>query len=103
MKAFYQTSYKKADSVNYGELPDAVAGPNQLLVEVKFVSINPVDYKIRNGDLKFLVGSKFPKIVGSDFSGIVKETGPGVIEIFLSCIIMVHTTQLKGNMGSCCE
>ena len=78
MKAFYQTSYKKSDNVNYGELPDAVIVENQLLVTVKAVSINPVDFKIRNGDLKLLVGSKFPKIVGSDFSGIIKEVGAGV-------------------------
>jgi NADPH:quinone reductase-like Zn-dependent oxidoreductase len=78
MKAFYQTSYKKSDNVNYGELPDPIIVENQLLITVKAVSINPVDYKIRNGDLKLIVGSKFPKIVGSDFSGIVKEVGAGV-------------------------
>jgi NADPH:quinone reductase-like Zn-dependent oxidoreductase len=77
MKAFYQTSYKRSDAVNYGELPDPVKGENQLLISVKAVSLNPVDYKIRNGDLKFLVGSKFPKITGSDFAGIVKEAGDG--------------------------
>jgi NADPH:quinone reductase-like Zn-dependent oxidoreductase len=47
-------------------------------VEVKAVSINPVDFKVRNGSLKFLTGSKFPRIFGTDFSGIVKETGRDV-------------------------
>jgi NADPH:quinone reductase-like Zn-dependent oxidoreductase len=36
-----------------------------------------VDFKVKRGDLKFLTGSKFPKILGSDFAGIVKETGSG--------------------------
>jgi len=78
MKAFYQTSYKKSDADNYSDLPDPIAGNDQVLIEVKAVSINPVDYKIRNGDLKLIVGSKFPKIVGSDYAGIVKSVGSGI-------------------------
>ncbi len=78
MKAFYQISYGRLGADKYGDLPDPVAGKNQLLIQVKAVSINPVDYKIKNGDLKIITGSKFPKIVGSDFAGIVKLTGHGV-------------------------
>lgn len=75
MKAFYITSYKRPGGIVFGELPDVVAGSNQLLIQVKAVSINPVDYKILRGDLKMIMGSKFPKIVGSDYAGIVKEVG----------------------------
>jgi NADPH:quinone reductase-like Zn-dependent oxidoreductase len=78
MKAFYQISYKKADSGKYGILSDPAAGNAQLLISVKAASINPIDYKIKNGDLRFIMSPKFPKIVGSDFAGIVKEVGPGV-------------------------
>ena len=75
MKAFYLTSYSGPDAAKYGDLPDAVAENDKLLIEVKAVSINPLDYKIKNGDLKMLSGSKFPKIVGTDYSGIVKDAG----------------------------
>jgi len=78
MKAFYQLSYKKPDSSVLGNLPDPLAAEGLLLITVKAVSINPVDYKIKNGDLRFLVPSKFPKIVGTDFAGIVREVGSGV-------------------------
>jgi NADPH:quinone reductase-like Zn-dependent oxidoreductase len=78
MKAIYQTSYKKPESCIYGELPDPLAGKGQLLITIKAVSINPIDYKIKNGDLRFLIKSNFPKIVGSDYAGIVIETGPDV-------------------------
>ena len=78
MKAFYQLSYKKPDSSVLGDLPDPLAAEGHLLITVKAVSINPVDYKIKNGDLRFLVPSKFPKIVGTDFAGIVREVGSGV-------------------------
>lgn len=52
------------------ELPD-----NKLLVKVKASSINPVDYKVRRGDMKILSGKKFPKSSGSDFAGVVEEAG----------------------------
>jgi NADPH:quinone reductase-like Zn-dependent oxidoreductase len=75
MKAYYSTAYGGSEVACYGELPDPSAAENQILVEVKAVSINPVDFKVKRGDLKFLSGKKFPKVFGSDFSGIVKETG----------------------------
>lgn len=75
MKAFYSNAYGGADVSLYGELPDPVPGNNEVLVEVKAVSINPVDFKVKRGDLKFLSGRKFPKIFGSDFAGVVNAGG----------------------------
>jgi len=75
MKAYYSTRYGGADVSQYGDYPDPSVTGNQVLVEVKAVSINPVDFKVKRGDLKFLSGRKFPRIFGSDFSGIVKEAG----------------------------
>jgi len=49
-----------------------------VLIKVKAVSINPLDWKIRNGEMKLMSGSKFPKGIGIDFSGIVEETGTAV-------------------------
>lgn len=45
-----------------------------LLVEVKAVSVNPVDTKVRAGTEAG--GRNEPKILGYDVSGIVRETGP---------------------------
>ncbi len=78
MKAAYLVSYGQSDSLQYGELPGPVLKKGGLLIEVKAVSVNPVDWKTRKGLLKLLLGSNFPMIIGSDFSGIVKEVGPGV-------------------------
>jgi hypothetical protein len=59
MKAFYQISCNRSKADKYGDLPDPVAGKNQLLIGVKVVSVNPFDYKIKKGDLKLIAGSKF--------------------------------------------
>jgi NADPH:quinone reductase-like Zn-dependent oxidoreductase len=47
---------------------------DQLLIRVKAVSINP-DWKIYRGEMKLMSGSKFPKAIGIDFSGIVEKVG----------------------------
>lgn len=78
MKAYYSTSFGGAEASVYGDYPDPVCGAGQLLVEVRSVSINPVDFKIKRGDLKFIPGAKFPRIFGSDFAGRVRETGSEV-------------------------
>lgn len=78
MKAYYSKAYGNSEASAFGELPDPVAGPGQVLVEIKAVSINPVDWKIRRGDAKVVTGFRFPRIFGADFAGIVRETGPGV-------------------------
>lgn len=60
------------------EQPTPSIANNQLLIQVKAASINPLDWKIYGGEMKLLSGSKFPKGVGIDFAGIVAEVGPSV-------------------------
>ncbi|MFH7017333.1 NADP-dependent oxidoreductase [Flavobacterium sp. FlaQc-47] len=52
--------------------------PEQVLVRVKAFSINPMDWKIRKGEMKLMSGSKFPKHTGADFSGIIEDIGSSV-------------------------
>lgn len=78
MKACYLISYGEKGSLQFGEMPEPVLKKDHVLVQVKAVSVNPVDWKTRQGALKILLGSKFPMIIGSDFAGIIKELGPGV-------------------------
>ncbi|TDO73117.1 NADPH:quinone reductase-like Zn-dependent oxidoreductase [Flavobacterium chryseum] len=48
---------------------------DQVLIKVKAFSINPMDWKIRKGEMTLMSGSKFPKNTGADFAGIVEEIG----------------------------
>src|SRR5271168_46696 len=52
-------------------------GPRDLLVEVRAISVNPVDTKIRAGGGPAKPGGELP-ILGWDAAGIVKETGADV-------------------------
>jgi NADPH:quinone reductase-like Zn-dependent oxidoreductase len=84
MKAVFYNSYGGTGSLQIGQMEEPVPGPDQLLIQIKTVSINPVDLKILNGNLKMLTGSRFPQIPCSDFAGIVKETGSNIRE-FAAC------------------
>lgn len=53
-------------------------GKGQVAVKVRFAAINPIDWKLRNGQLKMMTGKAFPRAMGSDFSGTVISVGPGV-------------------------
>ena len=57
------------------DLPDPVPGPHDLLVRVKAVAVNPVDYKIRQSRSD---EETDPKILGWDASGIVEAVGEEV-------------------------
>ena len=50
---------------------------NQVLVKVACVSLNPLDYKVRSGEMKMVTGKKFPLSPGYEFAGIIAETGSG--------------------------
>jgi NADPH:quinone reductase-like Zn-dependent oxidoreductase len=78
MKASYLVSYGQPGSLQYGEIAEPGLQKNCLLVQIKAVSVNPVDWKIRQGVLRLIHGSKFPRIIGSDFAGIVKQVAPGI-------------------------
>ncbi len=57
------------------ELPEPVAGPRDLLVEVKAISVNPVDTKVRQN---VAPENGAAKVLGWDVAGVVKAVGSEV-------------------------
>ena len=100
MKAYYSTAYGGPEVAHYGDYPDPVITDDQLLVEVKAVSINPVDYKVKRGSVRFLSGRKFPRIYGSDFSGLVKEVGKNVKKFKAGDKVYGVTPVIWGKSGA---
>jgi NADPH:quinone reductase-like Zn-dependent oxidoreductase len=56
-------------------------GRGEILVRVKAASINPVDWKLRQGAMKVMTGSRFPRLMGNDFSGVVESVGSDVTDL----------------------
>ena len=60
------------------DVPRPIPGPGQVLVRVKAAGINPGEISIRKGVFAERWPAKFPSGQGSDFAGVVDETGRGV-------------------------
>ena len=81
MFALQYQSYGGPDVLTVGEAPEVHAGPGQVRVQVKAASVNPIDWKLRNGYLaggKPLEGTGY---LGYDAAGVVDEVGDGVTDV----------------------
>ena len=79
MKAAYIERHGGPDVLKYGDMPDPVAGPGQVVVDISAASVNGADWKVREGKSGQL--SHFPYILGRDFSGVVSAVGEGVTDL----------------------
>lgn len=68
-------SIDRPDSLVDLDLPAPTAGPRDLLVRVKGVSVNPVDTKVRDGAAP---ASGEARVLGWDAAGIVEAVGDRV-------------------------
>jgi len=76
MKAAYFHEHGGPDVIKYGDMPDPVAGPGEILVDIVTSSVNGADWRVRDGT--YAKGLKLPHILGRDFSGTVSAIGPDV-------------------------
>ncbi|MDM5326918.1 NADP-dependent oxidoreductase [Neobacillus sp. CF12] len=77
MKAMVIDRYGKVP-MRLVEMPTPELGEYEVLAEIYAASINPVDFKIRDGKVKLLVKYRMPLILGNDFSGVVVKVGAKV-------------------------
>lgn len=73
MKAAFIRETGSPAVIQYGELPKPTPRPNEVLVKVGAVSVNPIDTYIRAGAVAMI--NRFPYILGCDLAGTVEEIG----------------------------
>lgn len=78
MKAVRIYAYGDASVLRYEDAPMPDTAPNDVLVRVVAASVNPVDWKIREGYLKQMLPHQFPLTLGWDVSGVVDAIGKNV-------------------------
>ncbi|MCP3368185.1 NAD(P)-dependent alcohol dehydrogenase [Bradyrhizobium cajani] len=78
MKRIQFHRYGGPDEMRVEEYRLPKLSDDEILVRVKAASINPVDWKIRQGAMKIMTGRRFPRGMGQDFSGIVEGVGRSV-------------------------
>jgi NADPH:quinone reductase-like Zn-dependent oxidoreductase len=78
MKALVLNRYGGPEQVMFADLQRPVPKPDEILVQVHAAGLNPVDNKIRAGEMKPLLRLELPVTMGCDLAGIVVEVGQRV-------------------------
>jgi NADPH:quinone reductase-like Zn-dependent oxidoreductase len=78
MRAAIYDRYGDADVLEVREVTDPPVGPDTVLVRARATSVNPVDWKVREGYLQGAYPHHLPIIPGWDLAGVVEAVGPSV-------------------------
>jgi NADPH:quinone reductase-like Zn-dependent oxidoreductase len=78
-KAYGFDSYGGPETETWFDRPVPVPGPSELVIEVRAIGVNPVDYKIRDGAMADPAATpEFPMVLGVEAAGVVLTTGSDV-------------------------
>ena len=95
MKAIQMIDYGGPEVLELREIDDPGAGEGEIVADILAASINPVDWKIRGGSRRAAYDIKLPHVLGVDFSGVVRELGPGVTELAVGDEVFGVVTQVQ--------
>ncbi len=101
MKAAYIERTGPPETILYGDLPTPEPQGSQVLVQVKAVSVNPIDTYLRNGANYWPLPQ--PYIVGCDLAGVVAATGPQAQRFRVGDRVWGTNQGLLGRQGTFAE
>ena len=102
MKAWVIEDFGGPDQFRLKDLPEPALGPADLRIAVHATSVNPVDYKIRRGDVPMLAGP-FPVVLHPDSAGVVTGCGADVTGFQPGDRVYAFAGGLAGQAGGLAE
>jgi NADPH2:quinone reductase len=82
MKAVFLTRFGGSDVLQIGDIArNEKIGEHEVRIRAAYTSVNPVDWKIREGYLQTMIPHEFPLIPGWDVSGTIAEVGSAVTHL----------------------
>jgi zinc-binding alcohol dehydrogenase/oxidoreductase len=79
--------------LRYEDVPDAVAGPGEVLVRLRAASLNHLDLWVRKG----LPSVPKPRILGADGAGVVEALGEGVDGVAVGDAVVINPGVAHGS------
>lgn len=101
MKAAFITSTGPPEKIRYAELPEPTAGDYDVLVEMKSVTVDPIDTYIRSGKYKINLPSPF--VIGRDMTGVVRAVGRKVKRFKVGDRVWANNQGYEGRQGTFAE
>lgn len=99
MKAVRMHEFGNPDVLRFEEIERPAPGRGQVLVEIHAASVNPVDWKIREGGYPVVGEQDLPFIPGRDLAGKVVEVGDGVTDIESGQQVFAYLDMETGGYG----
>ena len=103
MKAMVLDRFGGPEVLHMAEIERPAATPGQVVVQVGYASVNPADWKSREGWLAQYFQYQFPFVVGFDAAGVVAEMGEGVTGLNVGDRVVTPGNQGMGERGSYAE
>ncbi len=101
MKAAYIHETGSPEVIHVGDLPEPTLKPDQVLVRVEAVSVNPIDTYIRSGAVAMPLPDPF--IIGCDLAGVVQRVGADVTGFVPGMRVWASNQGLLGRQGTFAE
>ena len=99
MKAMQYSGYGDPSLLKMVEMETPRPAAGQLLVKVNAAAVNPIDWKLHDGSLRYILPVKFPSVPGFDVAGQVVEMGAGIDRFTIGDRIYAC---LPGRSGGAC-
>ena len=103
MKAMVIDAFGGPERIRAAEIPAPEPGPREVLIALGCTSVNPVDWKIREGMLADMFPHAFPLIPGWDAAGSVTAVGPGVTGFRIGDRVFAYCRKPEIRFGTYCE
>ena len=103
MRAIVIESFGGPEVLRPADVPSPEPAADEVLIEVAYAAVNPVDWKIREGMLAGMFPHEFPVILGWDAAGTVKDTGKNVTGFRIGDRVYAYCRKPKVGFGTYAE
>ena len=103
MKAIVFKQFGSSAVLHTAEVAKPTPEPNEVLIRVEYTSINPVDWKIREGYLSNMLPHSLPVIPGWDVAGTVEAVGADVQTLLPGQRVLAYARKPVVQGGSYAE
>jgi NADPH:quinone reductase len=103
MKAMVLDQFGGPEVLHLAEIERPELSSGNVVVQVAYASVNPADWKAREGWLSLYFQYQFPFVVGFDAAGVIAEVGEGVEGLAVGDRVVTPGNQGLGERGSYAE
>lgn len=102
MNGWMYRRYGGPEVLEWASLPETPPGEGEIAVRVVAASLNPLDWKLREGMFK-LFARGVPRGMGYDYAGVVEAAGPGVTRFKAGDAVVGMLDPIRAANGALAE